>query len=425
MSTASPAVSATPTVLPRSLLVTLALGTFAIGTESFMIAGLLPRIAADLAVSVAQAGLLVTAFALTYAIGGPLLAIFTSGWPRRQVLVGGMALFAAGNALAFASHGYAGLLLARILLALTAGLYTPSANALASAIAPPQQRGRALAIVNGGMTLAIVAGVPLGTLLGNHLGWRATFGAVALLAALAAIALALRLPASTGAGVAALPLRARFDAARRPGVLPTLFVTMLWGTGTYAVLTYLAPYLAQVAGMPAAGMSPVLLLWGASAAVGLALGGRATDRFGSLNVVVPALALLAAAFYYLAVLGAGHWPLAVALPGIVVWGLSTWGFYPAQQNSLVNRGGVALAPVLLSLNASFQYAGFSFGAIVGGFTVNRWSAGQVGWVGGSFEVLALLLVLANQRRRAAADAAAEASAEANVVADKLPARCGS
>lgn len=404
MTTSSaPATPAVPAVLPKGLLYTLALGTFAIGTESFMIAGLLPRLAADLAVSVAQAGLLVTAFALTYAIGGPLLAIFTSGINRRTVLVGGMAVFALGNALAFFSHSYAGLLAARVLLALTAGLYTPSANALASAIAPPAQRGRALAIVSGGMTIAIVAGVPLGTLLGTHFGWRATFGAVALLAAVAALALAAGLPRTLGEGVPPASLRARLDAARLPGVLPTLFVTLLWGTGTYSTLTYLAPYLKQVAGMPAEGMSFVLLLWGAAAAIGLALGGRATDRFGSFRVVVPALLLLAAAFYYLAALaGIGHWPLAALLPGILLWGLTTWGFYPAQQNSLVNRSGVALAPVVLSLNASFQYAGFSLGALAGGYTVAHFSAGQVGWVGGSLELAAVLLALAVARRRTAA-----------------------
>ena len=394
--------STEPTTLPKGLLYTLALGTFAIGTESFMIAGLLPRIASDLAVTVTQAGLLVTVFALTYAIGGPLLAIFTSGWPRRTVLVGGMAAFALGNALAYASHDYLGLLIARVLLALTAGLYTPSANALASAIAPPAQRGRALAIVSGGLTIAIVAGVPLGTLLGTHLGWRATFGAVALLSAFAAVALAIGLPKSLGAGAPPVSLKARLDAARLPGVLPTLVVTLLWGTGTYAVLTYLAPYLELVADMRAEGMSGVLLLWGVAAAVGLAVGGRATDRFGSFNVVVPALLLLAASFYYLAAMaGFGHWPLGLLLPGVVLWGLATWGFYPAQQNSLVNRGGVALAPVVLSLNASFQYAGFSLGALAGGFTVAHASPGVVGWVGGSFEVLALVLVLVIERRRQA------------------------
>ena len=401
MSTATTAPAA-PAALPKGLLYTLALGTFAIGTESFMIAGLLPRIASDLAVTVSQAGLLVTVFALTYALGGPLLAIFTSGWPRRTVLVGGMAAFALGNLLAGLSHNYPGLLAARVLLALTAGLYTPGANALASAIAPPAQRGRALAIVSGGMTIAIVAGVPLGTLLGTRFGWRVTFDAVALLAALAAVALAVGLPKSPGAPAPTVGLTARLEAARLPGVLPALLVTLSWGTGTYAVLTYLAPYLTGVAGMPAAGMSGVLLLWGAAAAVGLALGGRATDRFGSCRVIVPALALLAMAFYYLAAMaGFGHWPLAVLLPGIVLWGLATWGFYPAQQNSLVNRSGVALAPVVLSLNASFQYAGFSLGALAGGLVVSHASPGYVGWVGGSFEVLALLVVVAVERRRTA------------------------
>jgi len=393
--------------LPKGLLYTLALGTFAIGTESFMIAGLLPSIASDLAVSVSEAGLLVTAFALTYALGGPLLAVLSGNVKRRSVLVGGMAVFAVGNALAFASHSYTGLLVARVLLALTAGLYMPSANALASMLAPPERRGQALAIVNGGMTLAIVAGVPLGTLLGTQLGWRATFGAVALLSSLAALALAFGLPSSVGAGTPPASLKARLEAARLPGVLPTLFVTMLWGIGTYAPLTYLAPYLAEVAGMPPEHMGTIMLLWGVSAAIGLALGGRATDRFGSARVVVPALGMLMAAFYYLSILaGLGHWPLLATLPGIALWGMSTWGFFPAQQNMLVNRGGVALAPVVLSLNASFQYAGFSLGAMVGGYTVAHFSAGQVGWVGGSFELAALLLALAIGRQRAPAAPAA-------------------
>jgi predicted MFS family arabinose efflux permease len=386
--------------LPRGLLYTLALGTFAIGTESFMIAGLLPGIAADLKVSVAQAGLLVTAFALTYALGGPLLAILSGNLERRRVLVGGMAVFALGNALAYASHSYTGLLAARIVLALTAGLYMPSANALASVLAPPERRGQALAIVNGGMTLAIIAGVPLGTLLGTHLGWHATFGAVAVLSLLVAVVLALRLPNNIGAGVAPADLTARLQAARQPGVLPTLLVTLLWGIGTYAPLTFLAPYLAQVAGMPASGMSSVMLLWGVSAAIGLGIGGRATDRFGSFNVVIPALTLLMLSFYYLSALaGAGHWPLLATLPGIALWGMATWGFFPAQQNMLVNRGGVALAPVVLSLNASFQYAGYALGAVVGGWTVAHLSAGAVGWVAGSFELAAIVLALAIGRQR--------------------------
>lgn len=387
---------------PTAILYPLALGMFAIGTESFMIAGLLPGIASDLGVGEASAGQLVTAFALTYALGGPVLAIVTANLPRRALLVIAMAAFALGNALAWASHGYAGLMSARILLALTAGLYAPAAMALAGTLAAPAQRGRALATVSGGMTVAIVLGVPLGTLLGNALGWRATFGAVALLSLAATAGLAIGLPRSLGAGTAPPDLRARIDAARLPGVLPTLLVTLAWGTGTYATLTYLAPYLEQVSHLPPERMSAVMLLWGVSAAIGLALGGRASDRFGARRVVLFSLALLALSFAYLGMLaGLGQWGMAAVVPGIVMWGMSTWGFFPAQQSSLVARSGVGLAPVVLSLNASVQYAGFALGAMLGGLAVARWSAGQVGWVGSGFEVLALVLALVAGGRAAA------------------------
>lgn len=387
--------------LPTAILYLLALGMFAIGTEGFMIAGLLPGIASDLGVGAAAAGQLVTAFALSYALGGPLLAIASASLPRRALLVAAMAAFALGNVLAWASHSYAGLMTARILLALTAGLYAPAAMALAGTLAAPARRGRALAMVSGGMTLAIVLGVPLGTLLGNALGWRATFGAVALLSLAATAGLAIGLPRSLGAGAAPPGLRARIDAARLPGVLPTLLVTLAWGTGTYATLTYLAPYLEQVSRLPPERMSAVMLLWGVSAAVGLALGGRASDRFGARRVVLFSLLALTLSFAYLGTLaGLGHWGMAVVAPGIVMWGMSTWGFFPAQQSSLVARSGAGLAPVVLALNASVQYAGFALGAMLGGLAVARWSAGQVGWVGSGFELLALALALAAGGRAA-------------------------
>jgi len=145
-----------------------------------------------------------------------------------------------------------------------------------------------------------------------------------------------------------------------------------------------------------------MLLWGVSAALGLVLGGRASDRFGARRVVLVALLALALSFAYLGMLaGAGQWGMAAVAPGIVLWGMSTWGFFPAQQSSVVERSGAGLAPVVLSLNASVQYAGFALGAMLGGLAVARWSAGQVGWVGSGFELLALLLALAAGGRAAA------------------------
>ena len=163
----------------------MALGTFAIGTESFMIAPLLPKIAADLSVSVSTAGQLVTAFTLALALSSPVLTAFTGNFNRRKLLILSMVVFAIGNIAAWASTGYSQVMGARILLALAAGLYSPNASALAGTLVPPEKRGRALSIVNGGLTIAIVLGLPLGAMIGDRLGWRTTFLGVGVLAAMA------------------------------------------------------------------------------------------------------------------------------------------------------------------------------------------------------------------------------------------------
>ena len=160
----------------RGTLYTLALGAFAVGTEGFMIAAILPSIAESLRTSIEAAGQLVTIFALTYAASSPLLTALTAAWPRRQLLVLSLAGFTAANLVAAAAPGYWGLAAARVLLAMAAGLYVPNANAFASALAPAAYRGRALAIVNGGITSAVAIGVPAGAFVGAHFGWRSLSG---------------------------------------------------------------------------------------------------------------------------------------------------------------------------------------------------------------------------------------------------------
>src|ERR1700735_4420722 len=150
----------------------LALGTFAIGTEGVMTAPLLPDLAADLSVSIAAAGQLVTVFALTYAFSSPILTALTGSLNRRRLLVLSMIGFALANVFAFAAKDYWALMAARVLLALAAGLYVPNANALAGALGGPERRGAALAIVSGGTTIAVALGVPLGSIIGAKFGWR-------------------------------------------------------------------------------------------------------------------------------------------------------------------------------------------------------------------------------------------------------------
>lgn len=158
-----------------SRLVWLTLGAFAIGTEGFMIAGLLPALARDLDVGLPAAGHLVTAFSVAYAIAAPVMAVLTAGVERRRLLAVAMGGFALANLLASLAPSYAGLLGARLLLALSAASFMPAAGGYAAGLVGPERQGRALSMVTSGLTMAIIAGVPLGVLLGDFFGWRATF----------------------------------------------------------------------------------------------------------------------------------------------------------------------------------------------------------------------------------------------------------
>jgi len=374
----------------------LALGTFAVGTEGFMIAGLLPTIAADLDIKVSTAGQLVTIFALAYAVSSPVLTAALGGMDRRRLLIFSLGAFAVANGVAASAHSFWTLAGARILLALAAGLYVPGANALASALVAPERRGRALAIVNGGITIAIAVGVPIGAWIGERLGWRMTFVGVAALSALATAALKFGLPPHIGVGLHTATLRDRLAVVRQPAVAHALTTTTLWAIGAYTVYTYLAPYFKNATTVSAPQVSVILLVWGLSAAVGVALGGMFSDRYGPRAVHIPALSVLTLAFVTLSVCAHFLSPAAATLPvcvAIVLWGVSAWSFYPPQQARLIGLAGLKAAPIALSLNASFMYLGFSLGAGIGSVTLTLSNTDSLGYVGALFEVGSLILVL--------------------------------
>src|ERR1700736_362800 len=176
---------ATAKMRPMSILYWMALGSFAIGTEGFMIAPLLPSLAENLSVGLVAAGQLVTVFTLSYAFSSPILTALTGGISRRNLLIVSMAGFAAANVVAAVATSYWMLMAARILLALAAGLYGPNANALAGAVVAPEKRGTALSIITGGTSIAVALGVPISALIGHGFGWRLTFVVVGTLSGLA------------------------------------------------------------------------------------------------------------------------------------------------------------------------------------------------------------------------------------------------
>lgn len=379
----------------------LALGTFAIGTEAFMIAPLLPGMAVDFSTSVAVAGQLVTVFALTYALSSPVLTALTGSVDRRKLLILAMIAFALANVAAWSAKDYWQLMTARILLAFAAGLYVPSANALAGALVEPARRGMALAIVNTGTTIAVALGVPLGALVGDRFGWRMTFVSVGALALIATAGLLTGLPRDIGGGLAVASLRERAAAVRQPGVLVALLVTALWATGAYTVYTYLAFFLASATEIVGPHVGMVLFVWGVAAAIGMFAGGTLNDRLGSRSVIVFSLLFLAFAFVSLSV--SAHVlsradALVPVLAAIIVWGLSAWSFFPAQQARLIGVAGLKLAPVVLSLNASFMYLGFSLGAGLGSLTLAKAGVADLGWVGAVCVLASFVLVVVSRNQ---------------------------
>lgn len=387
------------TSMSPSKLIPLALGAFAIGTEGYVVAGVLPTIAADLGVTVPLAGQLITAFALTYALGSPLIAVATGSMERRRLLLASLAAFGLFNLLAAISHTYALLFVARIGMGIAAGTFMPAASAYAVAATSAEHRGRALSVIYGGLTVAMVIGAPIGVLLGERLGWRFIFLVVAALtlAALAGLALTLR----TLRPSASISLVERIAIARRPDVLGTLAVTVLTIAGAYTLYSYLAPFLQTTSHLSGSAVALVLFVFGLGSTAGNFLSGAATDRVGPKRVIVTLLSTLAGLFAALSLAGTllppevARWAI---VPLIALWGFVGFSFPSAQQAHIVTLAP-KLAPITLSLNASAIYLGASLGAVLGSLVVAHGSVHALGWVAAGCEIGALSLLRFARRRR--------------------------
>jgi len=340
-------------------LLPLALATFAVGTDSYVIAGLLPAIAADLGVSTAAAGQLVTVFALTMAVSAPVVGGLTGGLDRRTTLLIALGVFVVGNAATALATGYGTAMAARVVTAAGAGVINSAASSTAAAIVPPERRGRALAFVLGGLTLATALGLPLGTLIGSA-DWRVTLWAVAGTGLVAAIGVAVGLPAVR---LPAASLRDRLRPLAQGGRVPALLaVTTLAFLGAYTLYTYVAPALRDATGGDESLLTLVLFVWGAGVLTGNTAAGRLVDRRDPARVLTGPLAL--------AVLALALTPLAARalIPALVwaaVWGVAVGFVVVPQQHRLVALGPAA-APVLLGLNSSALYAGMALGGGLGG-----------------------------------------------------------
>ncbi|WP_427888927.1 MFS transporter [Kribbella sp. GL6] len=335
-------------------------GAFAVGTSAYVVSGVLPDVSSELHVSLTAAGQLATAFSLSYAIGAPILSTLTGRWERRTLLIAALVLAALGNLIAAVADTYPLLIAGRVVAAFGAAVYTPAATLFATSLLPPEERGRAVAIVFGGLTFALVLGVPAGTLLGPTLGYKGVFALITAVAVLVAIVERAALPKVEAAPV--VSLRERFAGVTDRRVQVVLAMTVLAVLAAFSVYIYIVPLLKHSAGLTGSVTGLLLLLYGVGAVVGNFVGGRITDRFGSLPTLVVLMLGITAV---LATLDVTLTTAAGAGIALVVWGMLTWAFNPPIQNLLLELGG----GLLISLNASAIYLGAGLSAVVGGLVI--------------------------------------------------------
>lgn len=258
-------------------LVALMVSTFAIGTTEFVIIGLLPEVAGDLAVTIPLAGLIVSAYALGITFGAPILTALLGAVPRRVLLLGLMAVFIAGNVMSALSPDYAFLIAARIITAFAHGVFFSSGATMAASLVPPERSGSAIAVMFTGLTVAMVTGVPMGTFVGQSYGWRMTFACVAGLGVIAFAALFLLLPKTTK--LAEPPsIATQFRAFASGRLLLVMCITATGFGGSFVAFTYLAPILRDVTGFGDRAIELILVIYGLGIAVGNLAGGRLADR---------------------------------------------------------------------------------------------------------------------------------------------------
>jgi DHA1 family inner membrane transport protein len=366
-------------------LLALAISAFAIGTTEFVIMGLLPEVARDLAVSIPSAGLLVSGYALGVAVGAPLLAVVTSKMPRKLALQLLMGVFIVGNVLCAVASDYSVLMIARVVTSFAHGSFFGIGAVVAASLVPQEKRASAIALMFTGLTLANVLGVPFGTFIGQQFGWRMAFWVVAALGVASLAGIAALVPNRHDTGPAGLAHEVRV--LKDPQVWMALAMTIVGFGGVFVVFTYIAPILEQVSGFSPRGVTLVLVLFGVGLTIGNTVGGKLADRalMPSLMGILLALAVVMAIFTR-----TSHSQVAAAVT-IFVWGIAAFATVPPLQMRVVEKA--TAAPNLAStLNIGAFNLGNAGGAWLGGMAIGHGMGLEaLPWVAAAVSIAALLL----------------------------------
>ncbi|MFB0842976.1 MFS transporter [Paenibacillus oleatilyticus] len=370
-------------------LLALAISAYAIGTTEFISVGLLPLIAENLHISVTTAGLTVTLYALGVTFGAPVLTSLTTGMSRKLLLIAIMVVFIAGNSLAAVSGSIGVLLMARVLSALSHGVFMSIASTIAADLVPENKRASAISMMFSGLTVAIVTGVPLGTWIGQQMGWRAAFVTIAVIGLVALIANLILIPASLRKGVPT-PVREQVKLVTNGRLLLAFAITALGYGGTFVVFTYLSPLLHEITGFAESTVAVILLIYGVAIAIGNVIGGKVANR-RPLKALFYMFILQAIVLLVLMVTA----PFKVAgLITIFFMGLLAFMNVPGLQIYVVmlaERFAPGAKDVASAVNIAAFNAGIAIGAFLGGVITDSMGLIHTTWIGAIMVLAAVLL----------------------------------
>lgn len=361
----------------------LAVGMFALGTDSFVVAGVLPGISQTFHVTIGAAGQMTTAYAITYALMAPLIAAVAARVSRKRMLLAALGIFGAANLITAGSPNFAVAIASRVLAGVGAAMFAPTATGAAATLVSAERRGQALSIVIAGLTLATALGTPMGAVIGGLGDWRWTMAFVSALAA------------ASGVGVwrllANIPLPPKISLAQRiapiadPRIALTLLCTWLYQSGHFIIYTYFTVVFDRAIGRNALLTGALLVIWGTSGTVSNLVVGRLADSIGDRKLIFAMLIILTLVVATVSWTGASLW---TTVPALILYGAFSWGLLAPQQRRLVAIAPQT-APVVLGLNTSCTYLGVTTAGVIGALGIPVVGAHHLGYLGASLIAVSL------------------------------------
>ncbi|MDG0808036.1 MFS transporter [Cohnella rhizosphaerae] len=363
----------------------LAIVSFLVGTSEFIIAGILDQVAADVSVSLAAAGQLITVYSLAYAFGTPFLMAATAKVDRKRLMIYALAVFVVGNFAALAFSGYGFLIVSRIILALSSGVFVVTSLTVAAKLARPEKQGSAIATLVMGFSTALIVGVPLGRLISSLYNWQLVFGAIGLLGVLGIALVAYTVPRTESERP--IPLRDQIRLLANPKIAVALLVTLFWIGGYSITYTYISPFLLDITGLSERWVSIGLFALGVASLIGSKLGGFGTDKWGFRRTLVGGMSLHAIILVLISLFAHSA---AFVIPLLMLWAFAAWSSGPTQQYHLITLAPEA-SSIMLSLNSSVLQLAMAAGAGIGGVIVEQTSLAAVSWIGAAGVAVAALV----------------------------------